>query len=83
GVAAGYQPRVQDTRSVGRATNPPVASPEMASQADGVIIAERTLIKVRASEAGSLLDDLRLQLATQPNAMLRIRWRLTKPVEAK
>ncbi len=83
GVCVGFQSPVPDARSVGRATNPPKASPEMASQADAVIFAERTHIKVLASEAGSLLDDLRLQLATQPNAMLSIRWRLTKPVEAK
>ena len=83
GVGVGFQSRVQDARSVGRATNPPKASLEMASHADGVIVAERAQIKVLASEAGSLLDDLRLQLATQPNATLSIRWRLTRPVEAK
>jgi hypothetical protein len=54
----------------------------MAFQADDAIVAERAQIKVLASEAGSLLDDLRLQLAAQPNATLSIRWRLTRPVEA-
>ncbi|MGH8610816.1 MAG: hypothetical protein ACREYF_01910 [Gammaproteobacteria bacterium] len=83
GVGVGHQSRVQDVRSVGRATNSPKDFPEMASQADDAIVAERAQIKVLASEAGSLLDDLRLQLAAQPNATLSIRWLLTLPTEAK
>jgi hypothetical protein len=70
--AAGYQP--WETAPAGRAT---------ASQPEDGIVAERALIQVRASEAGRLLDDLRLQLATQPDARLSIRWRLTRPAEAK
>ncbi len=72
-VAASYQPCVQETAPAGRAA---------ASEPEDGIVAERALIQVLASEAGRLLDDLRLQLATQPNAKLSIRWRLTRPVEA-
>ena len=51
--------------------------------ADGTVVAERTPVQVQASEAASLLDDLRLQLAAQPAARLSIRWQLTRPAEAK
>ena len=83
GVGVGFQSPVQDARSVGRATNPPNASPAMASQADGVIVAERAPVQVRASDATSLVEELRLQVAAQPAAMLNIRWQLTRPAEAK
>ena len=83
GVGVGFQSRVQDARSVGRATNSPKASPEMASQADGVIVAERAPVQVRARDAATLVEELRLQVAAQPAAMLNIRWQLTRPPEAK
>ncbi len=83
GVGIVHQSLVQDVRSVGRATNSPMDSPAMPFQLEDGIVAERALIKVQASEAGSPLDDLRLQLATQPNATLSIRWRLTRPTEIK
>ena len=55
----------------------------MASQADGVIVAERAPVLVRASNATTLVEELRLQVAAQPAAMLNIRWQLTRPAEAK
>ncbi|MGQ0444276.1 MAG: hypothetical protein ACT4O2_03880, partial [Beijerinckiaceae bacterium] len=57
-----FQIPVQVARSVGRATNWQAASPEMASNI-GATIAERGPIQVRASEAASLLEDLRVRLA--------------------
>ncbi|MGH6936661.1 MAG: hypothetical protein ACRED2_10845 [Methylocella sp.] len=75
--------QVQDLRSVGRAMNAPNDFPVMASQSAGLIVAERTPVHVSATEAASLLDDLRLQLAAQPNARLSIHWRLTQPAEIK
>jgi len=83
GVTHQSQVQVQDVRSVGRAMNAPKDFPEMASQAAGLIVAERTLVQVSATEAAILLDDLRLQLAAQPAARLSIRWQLTRPAEAK
>ena len=83
GVTHQSQVQVQDARSVGRATNSPNDFPEMASHADDAIVAERTRVQVSATEAASLLDDLRLQLAAQPAARLSIRWQLTRPAEAK
>ncbi|MGH6802879.1 MAG: hypothetical protein ACREC3_05870, partial [Methyloceanibacter sp.] len=59
GVGVGHQSRVENGRSVGRATNSPKNFPELAPQAGDAIVAERAQIKVLASEAGSLLDDLR------------------------
>ncbi len=73
-AAAGYQSRVQETAPAGRAA---------AFQPEDGIVAERALIQVLASDAGRLLDDLRQHLATQPNAKLSIRWRLTMPAGAK
>lgn len=83
GVGVGLKSPTEDARSVGRATNPPMASPDMASQADRVIVAERAHVQVPSSETASLLEDLRLQLAAQPAARLNIRWQLTRPLEAK
>lgn len=83
GVGVGFQSPVQDARSVGRATNSPEASLEMVSQADGVIVAERAPVQVRARDATTLVEELRLLVAAQPTAMLNIRWQLTRPAEAK
>ena len=85
GVGVTHQSQVQepDARSVGWAMNAPTDFLEMASQAGGAIVAERTPVQVSASEAASLLDDLRLQLAAQPAATLSIRWQLTRPAEVK
>ncbi|MGQ0445106.1 MAG: hypothetical protein ACT4O2_08285, partial [Beijerinckiaceae bacterium] len=58
------------------------ASPEMASNI-GATIAERGPIQVRASEAASLLEDLRVRLAAKPEATLQFHWRLTQPDQPK
>ncbi len=73
--------KVQDLRAVGRATNAPKDSSVMAAQGGDAIAVERTHVQVSATEAASLLDDLRLQLAAQPGAKLNIRWQLTRPAE--
>ncbi|MGH6842303.1 MAG: hypothetical protein ACREDV_09480 [Methylocella sp.] len=78
-----FQIPVRVARSVGRATNLQVTLPEMASQAGGVIVAERAPTQVRAGEAASLLEDLRAQIAAQPEATLQFQWRVTQPGEAK
>ncbi|MCI0736196.1 MAG: hypothetical protein L0Y50_07985 [Beijerinckiaceae bacterium] len=83
GVGVGHQSPPQETAYVGRGATSPTPSQPMPPQADGEIVAERTQIKMPASEAASLLDDLRLQLAAQPGALLNIRWQLTRPAQAK
>lgn len=82
GVGVGFQSPTQDARSVGRATNSQFSGPDMASRADKVIVVERTHVQVLASEAASLLEDLRLQLGAQPAARLNIHWQLTRPSNA-
>lgn len=82
GVGVGQKPRPEQPAPQGRAAEPgqPQATPLLLQDE---ILAERSHAKVPASEAGGLLDDLRLQLAKEPQAVLSIRWRLTRPAEAK
>jgi hypothetical protein len=75
GVGITHQSQAQETTSAVRAAKPRSSEDE--------IVAERAPIQVQASDAASLLDELRLQLAAQPNAKLSIRWQLTRPTESK
>ena|ERR1700730_14821944 len=44
-----------------------------------VLVEERSLAPVAATEAVALLDDLRQRLSAESNATLTIGWRLTRP----
>jgi hypothetical protein len=44
-----------------------------------VLVEERSLAPVAATEAVALLDDLRQRVSAEPNATLTIGWRLTRP----
>ena len=66
---------VQDAVPATRATTSPTDSVSTPLRAEGEMIAERPPIQVSVKEAASLVDELRLQLAAQPNAKLSIRWR--------
>lgn len=86
GAGVGFQSPVEDSGRVGRAYSPkssPVLPSQMESQLGDEIVAEHTQIQVHASEAESLLNNLRSQLAAQPDARLSIRWQLTRPVGIK
>ncbi|MCI0467195.1 MAG: hypothetical protein L0Y57_09365 [Beijerinckiaceae bacterium] len=81
GVGIGRQ--AQAAPPSGRAVNAPALLAPMPLISGDEIVAERTQIKLPASEAGSLLEDLRLQLQGQPGALLYIRWQLTRPAQPK
>lgn len=82
GAGVGFQSPAENTGRVGRAYSPK-AAPALPSQLGDEIVAEHTQIQVQASEAESLLNDLRSQLAAQPDARLSIRWQLTRPAGIK
>lgn len=84
GAGAGFQTPKPDMGRVGRAYGTqPAIPPKMVAKMGDEIIAEHELIRVQASEAGTLFDDLRSQLAAQPDARLNIRWQLTRPASIK
>jgi hypothetical protein len=47
---------------------------------DEIVIEQRDLAPVAATEAVALLDELRQRIAAEPGAILTIGWRLTRPV---
>jgi hypothetical protein len=83
GVGITHQSLAQKSAPAAREAAAPAAKPSMPVQAEPEIVAERLPIQVPASEAESLLGALRVQLATQPDAKLSIRWRLTRPAGVK
>lgn len=83
---AGLQSPPLNTGRAGRAYAPkalPALPVQKESRLEDVIVDERVLIRVQASEAESLLNALRTQLMTQPDAKLSIRWLLTRPAGVK
>jgi hypothetical protein len=81
GVGVGQHSQVQATAPADHTTASQSNSRGM--RMPDKIVAERAPIQVQASEAQSLLEELRLQLAAQPDAILSIRWQLIQPAALK